>query len=102
MKRARPPITSKTTTPNPISSAVEIPPEPLVVVGFGTVNGAVCVGVVVVGVVVVVWLDCGESPGSVDAAPLVPVEDAALAEGASASASATESATVSLIRIAAI
>ena len=95
MKRARPPITSKTTTPNPISSAIEIPPETLVVVGFGTVNGAV-------GVVVVVWLDCGESPGSVDAAPLVPVEDAALAEGASASASATESATVSLIRIAAI
>ena len=79
--------------------SVEIPPELLVVVGFGTVNGPVCVGVVVVGVV---WLDCGESPGSVDTAPLLPVEDAALAEGASASASAAESATVSLIRIAAI
>jgi hypothetical protein len=92
-------MTSKTTTPNPISSAVEIPPEPLVVVGFGTVNGAVCVGVVVG---VVVWLDCGESPGSVVDAPLVPVEDAALAEGASASAIATGTATVSLIRIAAI
>jgi len=97
MKRAIPPRTSNTTTPKPISSAVEIPPELLLVLGFGTVNGAVCVGVVVVGVV---WPDWVESPGSVDSDPLLPVEDAALAEGASASAAA--SVAMSLVRIVAI